>query len=87
MHTIHSGFAALLLPLSGALVAQDPTAVAAPIDTARFAELQRTLTPDAKAPWRTIPWRIDLLAAQREAAAADKPLFVWAMDGHPLGCT
>ncbi len=39
------------------------------------------------APWRTIPWKIDLLDAQRTAAAGGKPIFIWAMDGHPLGCT
>lgn len=38
-------------------------------------------------PWRTIPWQTDLLAAQRLALEQDKPLFIWAMDGHPLGCT
>ena len=58
-----------------------------PLDKERFVELQALLTPDASVTWRRIPWRIELLAAQREAAAADKPLFIWAMDGHPLGCT
>lgn len=57
------------------------------LDDARFEALQRQLTPDPEATWRSIPWRIELLAAQAEAAAARKPLFVWAMDGHPLGCT
>jgi hypothetical protein len=28
-----------------------------------------------------------LLEAQRIAAEAKKPIFIWAMDGHPLGCT
>ncbi len=41
----------------------------------------------ADEPWRTIPWQTDLLAAQRLALHQDKPLFIWAMDGHPLGCT
>jgi hypothetical protein len=54
---------------------------------ARFQELFAELTPDAAAPWRTVGWRIDLLEAQRVAAAEDKLLFIWAMDGHPLGCT
>ena len=54
---------------------------------ARFVELQARLAPDPDAIWRRIPWRIELLAAQREAAAQQKPLFIWAMDGHPLGCT
>ena len=27
------------------------------------------------------------IIAQAQAAAAGKPIFIWAMDGHPLGCT
>ncbi len=74
--------------MTSAVVAQDaPDPTPPAIDASRFDELQRLLRPDSDAPWRTIAWRIDLLAAQREAAATDKPLFVWAMDGHPLGCT
>lgn len=57
------------------------------LDKAEFERLQRELTPDATAPWRTIPWRVSLLDAQRVAAAEQKPIFIWAMDGHPLGCT
>ena len=38
--------------------------------------------------WKdAIPWRTDLWEARREAAAAGKPIFLWEMDGHPLGCT
>ena len=76
--------------LAGLLVAASSAAALAQaeaLDDARFAALQRQLTPDPSETWRTIPWRINLLDAQAEAAAAQKPLFVWAMDGHPLGCT
>ena len=52
-----------------------------------FDRLLKELQPDATEPWRTIPWRIDLLAARTEASKASKPIFIWAMDGHPLGCT
>ena len=38
-------------------------------------------------PWRTIPWEISLINAQNIAAREKKPIFIWAMDGHPLGCT
>ncbi|MCK5940514.1 MAG: hypothetical protein KAI24_00990 [Planctomycetes bacterium] len=81
--------AAASLAVSATLAAQQraTTAAAPRLDDERFAELQALLTPDATAGWRTIPWRIDLLAAQREASKLDRPLFVWAMDGHPLGCT
>jgi hypothetical protein len=38
--------------------------------------------------WKdSIPWRTDLWEARREAAAAGKPIYLWEMDGHPLGCT
>ena len=43
-------------------------------------------TPQDKT-WRQIPWKISLLDAQKEAATSRKPIFIWAMDGHPLGCT
>ena len=73
-----------LLGTAAVLCAQDAPAR---LDEVRFTALQRELTPDPAAPWRSVPWQIDLLAAQRAAAAQQKPLFVWAMDGHPLACT
>lgn len=54
---------------------------------AEFERLHRELQPSASAPWRTIPWKVALLDAQRTAARDHKPIFIWAMDGHPLGCT
>lgn len=51
------------------------------------AELHEQLKPAADEPWRTIPWQVSLLEAQRLAAKEKKPIFIWAMDGHPLGCT
>ncbi len=59
---------------------------AAEFTEAKYRELHKTLQPGDK-PWRTIPWKIDLLDAQRAAAKQRKPIFIWAMDGHPLGCT
>ena len=37
--------------------------------------------------WRKIPWRADLLEARREANEQGKPIFMWIMNGSPLGCT
>lgn len=42
---------------------------------------------DDQAAWRTIDWQTDLIVAQQRAVEQQKPLFIWAMDGHPLGCT
>jgi hypothetical protein len=36
--------------------------------------------------WLKIGWRTDLWEARREAAKAKKPIYLWEMDGHPLGC-
>lgn len=52
-----------------------------------FQKLCRQLKPSADEAWRTIPWKISLLDAQKTAAQEKKPIFIWAMDGHPLGCT
>lgn len=34
----------------------------------------------------SIPWRQDLTAARDEAQRTGRPLFLWIMNGHPLGC-
>ena len=54
---------------------------------AEFQKLHRELQPDPKAMWQTIPWKTSVLDAQAAAAREGKPIFIWAMDGHPLGCT
>lgn len=51
-----------------------------------FRKLHAELVPQNEA-WKTIPWQTDLLKAQRLAAKENKLIFIWAMDGHPLGCT
>ena len=37
--------------------------------------------------WMTIPWRTDLNQARRDSVALRKPIFMWIMNGHPMGCT
>lgn len=70
------------VPLLGVvLLVQDP------LTDAAFKELHAKLVPRADEKWQTIPWKTDLLQARDEAAAAKKPVFLWSMNGHPLGCT
>ena len=52
-----------------------------------FRRLHAELQQSKNAPWQTIPWKIALLDARKTALAENKPIFIWAMDGHPLGCT
>ena len=37
--------------------------------------------------WEQIPWLATLKDGILAADAADKPLLLWTMNGHPLGCT
>jgi hypothetical protein len=37
--------------------------------------------------WASIPWRTSLWEARQVAAKEGKPILLWEMDGHPLGCT
>jgi len=34
-----------------------------------------------------IPWRLNVMTARAESARTGKPMFVWEMNGHPLGHT
>jgi hypothetical protein len=52
-----------------------------------FKTLHARLQPAKDEAWRTIPWKVSLVEAQAAAARAKKPIFIWAMDGNPLGCT
>jgi hypothetical protein len=52
-----------------------------------FKTLHAQLQPAKDEPWRTIPWKVSLIEAQAAAARDGKLIFIWAMDGHPLGCT
>jgi hypothetical protein len=61
--------------------------LAGELNESEFNRLHQLVRPDPDAVWKTIPWRTSLLDAQRAAALEDKPIFIWAMDGHPLGCT
>ena len=59
----------------------------APLSDADVAKLRDSIVPAAEEKWQTIPWRVDLIAARDEASKAKKPVFLWSMNGHPLGCT
>ena len=53
---------------------------------AEFKELHDKLRPPSAEVWRSIPWTISLVEAQNRAAREKKPIFIWSMDGNPLGC-
>ena len=69
------------------MVTMSAASVAAELSEQRCRELVAELQPGKDALWRTIPWRLSVLEATAIALEEDKPIFIWAMDGHPLGCT
>jgi hypothetical protein len=58
-----------------------------PLTWERFEEVQAHVLPSAEEErWLRIPWRSRLWDAVEEAREAGKPILLWAMNGHPLGC-
>jgi hypothetical protein len=48
----------------------------------QFEHLHQLIKPQpGEAKWATIPWRINLMEARQQAAARDRPLFVWRSGG------
>jgi len=41
----------------------------------------------AEMSWDEVPWRSTLWDAVVEARRQEKPILLWAMNGHPLACT
>ncbi len=65
-----------------------PTAIttAREIDPAQFEALFAGIKPaESESKWLEIPWIGTILEGREAAAAASKPFFLWAMNGHPLG--
>jgi hypothetical protein len=61
---------------------------AEPIRAEQFTKLHALIKPAADEDrWATIPWLTDLWQARQFAAQQGKPILLWEMDGHPLGCT
>lgn len=48
--------------------------------------VQEILPSAQESAWSQIKWRTNLWEARREASDTGKPIYLWEMDGHPLGC-
>jgi len=58
------------------------------LPAAQFAALHAAVAPGGENErWKEVPWESDLWTAKQRAAREGKPLLMWVMDGHPLGCT
>jgi hypothetical protein len=53
----------------------------------RFTQVRQEVLPAAEEDrWLAIPWRSRLWDAVEDARRERKPILLWAMNGHPLGC-
>lgn len=52
-----------------------------------FGSVYEFVLPSAEeSEWREVPWIPSLWEGIEAAKKADKPMFIWAMNGDPLGC-
>lgn len=73
--------------LCGLAAAQDPSSDLTPTRTNLDALHARIVPQDQDQDFLAIPWRAALWPALEEARGLDRPVLLWAMNGHPLGCT
>jgi hypothetical protein len=66
---------------------QDPP----PLPELRLDDLERwrehVRPSEAEGSYLELPWVTSFAEGMRRAEAEQKPLLLWAMNGHPLGCT
>jgi hypothetical protein len=77
----------MIFLLGTMVVAARPAAGVEPLDAEKVAKLHALIKPtDDEEKWSQIPWTESLWQARKRAAAEGKPILLWEMDGHPLGC-
>ena len=84
------GGVGLLLAATAFLLRPTPT-TAAPtgeqLSDAQFAGVRKAVLPAAdEDDFAKIPWLTSIWDARAKAAKEGKPILLWEMDGHPLGC-
>ena len=77
--------------LAGSAVAEQKQRTPGAPDTDRLTDASfpiifDALQPPKVEPWKSIPWRISIIEAARQAEKEGKPVFLWQADGWPLGC-
>jgi len=80
----------LVLPLLVVGLSAQPRTPApepAGISAAEVALVRSLVPPGAgEDQFASIPWQVKLWDARKLAATEGKPILLWEMDGHPLGC-
>jgi hypothetical protein len=81
--------ATLLLVVPGiGLYADNGKPLQTPKLSAENAKLRDLVLPNpSEASYRKIAWRTSVMQGIVEAQKNDKPVMIYLMNGHPLGCT
>jgi hypothetical protein len=77
---------ALLAVAAGAAGADRPAAAPGLTDAEYASALKAVRPAPGEDQFDRIPWLTSLWEARRQAARVGKPILLWEMDGHPLGC-
>ena len=78
----------LLLVPSVGLYADKGQPLPTPKLSAENARLRDLVLPNpSEASYRKIPWRTSVMQGIVDAQKNDKPVMIYLMNGHPLGCT
>jgi hypothetical protein len=57
-------------------------------DASNYERWLTFIQPDAKEQaYKEVDWRTQLWPAVQEARTLGRPILLWTMNGHPLGCT
>ena len=77
----------LVMAMGGSAWAASPDDAPVP-DAKNFRSLLDSILPnEAELKWKKLGWRSELWSAAKEARTLQRPILLWAMNGHPLGCT
>jgi hypothetical protein len=78
----------MILGLCTAIVAVGFGASDAELSDQTFEHWRDLIRPKAEeCAFLSIPWRESFHVAVNDAQDLDKPILLWTMNGHPLGCT
>ena len=78
----------MLSSLLGPLVLVAAAAPPAELNDQTYAHWRDLIRPKSQELcFATVPWRPVFWDAVVEAQKLDKPILLWAMNGHPLACT
>jgi hypothetical protein len=81
------GGVGLLLATAALLLRPHPTAAGEVMTAAEAGAVRQAVLPKTgEDEFDKIPWLTSIWDARVKAAKEGKPILLWEMDGHPLGC-